>query len=113
MAIQVDTIEAEDADPEGAAAAADTGTSGAPVAATLRGDASGFSKWAQMSITANPDMGKGIRRLKNPEVQNYFRMPVSCTFDQDNDRLIVCDTHRGRLQVYNKDREYMDPQFNL
>jgi len=81
--------------------------------ATLRGDASGLSKWAEQSIKANPDMGKAMRRLKNPEIQNYFRMPVACTFDRENDRLIVCDTHRGRLQIYQKDKDYMDPQFNL
>jgi len=83
------------------------------VITTLRGDATGLSKWAQMSITANPDMGRGMRRLKNPEVQNYLRMPVACTFDQENQRLIICDTHRGRLQVYQKDDSYSDPQFNL
>ena len=81
--------------------------------ATLRGDASGLSKWAELSIIANPDMEKARRRVKDPEIQNYFRMPVACTFDQTNGRLVVCDTHRGRVQIYHKDKEYMDPQFNL
>ncbi len=85
---------------------------GEPVA-TLRGDASGLSKWAQLSIDANPDMAKARRRVKNPEIQNYFRMPVACAFDRKNDRLLVADTLRSRVQVYYKDREYMDPQFNL
>ena len=85
---------------------------GEPVA-TLRGDASGLSKWAQLSIAANPDMAKARRRVKNPEIQNYFRMPVACAFDRQNDRLLVADTLRSRVQVYYKDREYMDPQFNL
>ena len=40
-------------------------------------------------------------------------MPVACTFDQATSRLIVWDTHRGRVQIYHKDDEYMDPQFNL
>ncbi len=79
----------------------------------LRGDATGLSKWAQMSMTANPDMNKAMQRIKNPEVQNYLRMPVACTFDQSNNRLIVCDTMRGRLQIYQKDPNYSDPQFNL
>jgi len=81
--------------------------------ATLRGDASGLSKWAEMSINSNPDMGLARRRVKNPEIQNYFRMPVACIFDQPTNRLIVCDTHRGRLQIYEKDTGYTDPQFNL
>jgi DNA-binding beta-propeller fold protein YncE len=81
--------------------------------ATLRGEARGLSKWAEMSIVANPDMGKARRRVKNPEVQNYFRMPVACTFDQATNRLLIADTHRGRVQVFEKDQDYMDPQFNL
>jgi sugar lactone lactonase YvrE len=81
--------------------------------ATLRGDASGLSKWAEMSLAANPDMEKAFRRVKTPEIQNYFRMPVGCTFDQANNRLLVCDTLRSRVQVYHKDDNYMDPQFNL
>jgi len=81
--------------------------------ATLRGDASGLNKWAELSIAANPDMEKARRRVKTPEIQNYFRMPVACTFDRPNNRLLVCDTLRSRIQVYTKDAKYSDPQFNL
>ena len=81
--------------------------------ATLRGDATGLSKWAELSIAANPDMEKARRRVKTPEIQNYFRMPVACTFDRASNRLLVCDTLRSRIQVYHKDSDYMDPQFNL
>jgi streptogramin lyase len=81
--------------------------------ATLRGDASGLSKWAQQSIGANPDMEKARSRVKNPEVQNYFRMPVACIYDRAGDRLMVCDTLRSRIQIYHKDSGYQDPQFNL
>jgi sugar lactone lactonase YvrE len=79
----------------------------------LRGDAEGLSPWAQLSIAANPDMGKRRRQVKNPEIQNYLRMPVGCAFDRETNRLIVCDTMRGRLQIYEKDKSYVDPQFNL
>ena len=81
--------------------------------ATLRGDASGLSQWAQQSIGANPDMEKARGRVKNPEIQNYFRMPLACTFDQASNRLLVCDSMRSRIQIYHKDSNYMDPQFNL
>ena len=47
------------------------------------------------------------------ELQKKFRLPTGCTFDLATNRLIVCDTQRGRLQVYNKDTSYSDPQFNL
>ena len=80
---------------------------------TLRGDGSGLSKWGELSAVANPDMEKARRRVKNPEIQNYFRMPVACTFDQANNRLLVCDTLRSRIQVYHKDSEYMDPSLTI
>ena len=63
--------------------------------ATLRGDATGLSKWAELSIAANPDMEKARHRVKTPEIQNYFRMPVACTFDQASNQLLVCDTLRS------------------
>ena len=47
------------------------------------------------------------------EVQIYLRMPVGCIFEQANNRLIVCDSLGSRLQIYHKDKDYMDPQFNL
>ena len=79
----------------------------------LRGDATGLSEWAKLSINANPDMAVARRRVKHPEIQEYLRMPVACAFDQESNRLIICDTMRGRLQVYEKDLNYKDPQFNL
>ena len=31
----------------------------------------------------------------------------------EEDRIIVTDSNRGRLQVYTTDKDYLDPQFNL
>ena len=81
--------------------------------ATLRGDAHEISKWAAMGLDANPDMRRRHRLAKNPEVKQYFRMPSYCAFDQENNRLLVCDTMRHRIQIYQKEDGYQDPQFNL
>ena len=80
---------------------------------TLRGEGAGLSPWAQLTIDTNPTLGVAWRRAKNPENQNYFRMPLDCAFDQANQRLLVCDTLRDRLQIYHKDKEYKDPPRNL
>jgi len=80
----------------------------------LRGDAIEISNWAQMSLDANPDMVRRRRQVYDlEEQQKTFRMPVACAFDQEANRLIVCDTLRSRLQIYHKDSNYLDPQFNL
>lgn len=82
--------------------------------AYLKGDAVDVSAWGQMSLNANPDMGKRRAQVYNLEdQQRAFRMPVACVFDQETSRLIVADTQRARLQVYEKDKNYSNPQFNL
>ena len=80
----------------------------------LSGDAIEVSKWAQQGLDANPDMVRRRRQVPNlEEQQKGFRMPVACAFDQEANRLVVCDTHRGRLQIYQKETNYVDPQGNL
>ena len=80
----------------------------------LEGDAVEVSKWGQMGLDANPDMVKARRRVPDMvEQQRKFVKPAAITFDRDNNRLLVCDTARNRVQVYEKDDEYMDPQINL
>jgi hypothetical protein len=67
-----------------------------------------------MSLDANPDMRRRRRQVHNlEEQQRRFRMPVACAFDREANRLIVCDSQRGRLQIYDKDPHYADPQANL
>lgn len=80
----------------------------------LRGDAVELSEWGQMSMDANPDMITRRRQVNNLEdQQRVFRLPVACAFDQQANRLIVCDTQRGRLHIYHKEYDYVDPQYNL
>ena len=82
--------------------------------AYLEGDATEVSEWGDLSLNANPDMVKARRRVPDLEQQQRtFRMPMGVTFDRANNRLLVCDTLRSRLQVYQKDDDYLDPQFNL
>jgi DNA-binding beta-propeller fold protein YncE len=82
---------------------------------SLIGDAQQLSKWAQMTVDANPDVVKARRRVKSLEPEWRFRMPTAVAFDTAKRRIIVADTQRGRLQVYVKETEgeYMDPQLNL
>ena len=40
-------------------------------------------------------------------------MPTGVTFDIAKNRLLIADTQRNRLQIYNKLKEYAGPQRNL
>ena len=80
---------------------------------SLRGDAQQLSKWAEWSLSANPDMLKARRRAKSLEPEWYFRLPTAVAFDNVANQIIVADTQRGRLQIYIKEEDYVEPQFNL
>ena len=82
------------------------------VITSLWGDAHQFSKWAQEAVDANPDAGKAYRRVRDPSPMARFQRPVGIAVDEQ-DRIIVTETMRSRLQVYVKEKDYMDPQFNL
>ncbi len=80
--------------------------------ASLVGDAQVLAKWAQQSVDANPDMGK-MRRRAHLEPEWRFCYPTGVVFDPEQSRLIVTDNQRGRLQIYIKDQDYIEPQANL
>lgn len=80
----------------------------------LHGDAVEVSKWGAMSIDANPDMKRRRAQVYDlEEQQRKFRLPTGCAFDMENNRLFVCDTQRSRIQIYDKETDYVDPQTNL
>ena len=80
---------------------------------SLMGDAQELSMWARQQLEANPDMMKGRRRIKNPEIEWPFHYPTAITFDEVENRILVVDCQRKRIQIYIKDNDYVDPQFNL
>ena len=81
--------------------------------ASLIGDAQQLARGHQEQVDANPDVMKARRRAYSLEPEWRFAMPTGVTFDAENSRLIVADTQRSRLQIYNKVKDYMEPQFNL
>ena len=81
--------------------------------ASLIGDAQQMAKGHQIQVDANPDVLKARRRVYTPEPEWRFAMPTGVTFDVANSRLIVADTQRARVQIYNKVDDYLDAQFNL
>ena len=77
------------------------------------GDAQELSKWGQMTVDANADYAKARRRVYTREPEWRLALPVALAFDEDNNRLLVADTQRNRIQIYNKLAGYSDPQINL
>lgn len=80
---------------------------------TLRGDARDLSKWAQLVVQTNPEIMKRRREVKNPEVEWRLAYPVSVVFDSNKSRLLITDTQRNRIQIYNKVKDYTEPARNL
>ena len=80
---------------------------------SLMGDAQILSKWAQWSVDANPDTLKARRRVRSRELEWRFYYPTAVAFDEAKSRIMIVDCQRDRLQIYIKDKGYVDPQFNL
>ena len=80
----------------------------------LYGYARRFSKWGQEYMDANPDYVKAYQRIDPTELvrMGHFYRPTGIAID-DEDRIVITETARCRLQVYTKDKNYLVPQFNL
>ena len=77
------------------------------------GDAQELTKWAQEIVFTNPGAVRRRREVKNMEVEWRLGMPTALAFDTGNNRIMIVDTQRNRLQIYNKLKEYAEPQRNL
>ena len=79
---------------------------------TFIGDAQRLPAWGEMSIAANPDMGRARMRVKSLEPEWRLLCPTAVKVD-DRRRIVVVDQQRSRLQIYVKEKDYVEPQFNL
>jgi len=79
--------------------------------ASLVGDAQQPSPWVQDYINANPDIVKARRRV-NLETEWRFRRPVAVNVDAEG-RIFVLECARHRIQVYKKERDFVEAPLNL
>jgi len=77
----------------------------------LIGDAQEPSQWTQTYIEANPDIMKARRRV-DLEPEWRFHRPVAVNVDTAG-RIIILESYRHRLQIYNKLKDYEEHSLNL
>ncbi len=80
---------------------------------SLIGDAQKPSKWFQETIDANDDVAKVRRLVDTLEPEWRLALPSGLAFDSAKSRVIIADTQRRRVQIYNKLKNYIEPQVNL
>ena len=80
---------------------------------SLVGDAQQLSAWAQQAVDANADYIKRRREVHSTEPEWTFAQPIAVEFDTANNRLLVTDAQRSRIQIYSKQFGYIVPQLNL
>ena len=80
---------------------------------TFEGDAQELSKWQKQYVAGNPDVYKARRRVYSLEPEWRFALPMGVVFDNEKSRMMVVDSQRHRIQMYNKVPGYRDPQFNI
>ena len=79
---------------------------------SLHGDATEFFGPVKEAIEASPIYSKAYSRTDDLTQMGRFDRPVGIEVD-DQDRLFVVDSRRGRVQVYIKDPAYEDVRLNL
>ena len=79
----------------------------------LYGDAFVLSKSAQDQMDANPDYTRALDRVSDEDAIELGRFERPRGIAIDGDRIVVTDCTRCRLQIYTKDKDFADPQFNL
>jgi len=80
--------------------------------ATFLGDAHQLSKWGAQTVYSNPDTVKARNRVKTLEPEQRLCYPAAIEINDDR-QIVIADQQRNRLQVYVKEKDYVDPQFNL
>jgi DNA-binding beta-propeller fold protein YncE len=78
---------------------------------SLVGDAQQLSPWAQEYIELNQDTLKARRRV-DLEPEWRFHRPVAVNVDAE-DRVFVLESSRGRIQIYNKEKDFEEAPLNL
>ena len=82
------------------------------VLAALHGDATEISKAAEYALNRNPEVfARAFQRAKDLSQVGRFKRPTGIAVDQE-DRIIVTD-NPGRLQIYIKDKGYVEPALNV
>ena len=79
--------------------------------AALIGEAQDPSPWTQTYINANPEILKARRRA-DMEPEWRFHRPVAVNVDS-SDRIVVLESYRHRIQIYNKLKNYEEHSLNL
>ena len=82
------------------------------VIGSIYGDATEFFGPVKEAIEASPIYSKAYSRTDDLTQMGRFDRPVSIRVD-DQDRLFVVDSRRGRVQIYIKDPAYEDVRLNL
>ena len=78
---------------------------------TLVGEAREPSLWYQMSLDANPDLIKARNRV-DLEPEKLFRRPTAVDVGDDY-KIIIVESRRHRIQIYQKDPKYQDVRLNI
>ena len=78
----------------------------------LYGDATEFSDWARARVESNQDVVEAYSRVEDMSPLGKFDRPRGIAVDE-SDRVIVVDSTRCRLQIYIKESDQAEPQFNV
>jgi sugar lactone lactonase YvrE len=77
----------------------------------FEGDATELSAWTQAKVNAKPEQ-QIARKRADTSVERHFRRPTTVRVDAEG-RIMVLESTASRIQVYVKERDWVEAQFNL
>ena len=77
------------------------------------GDSQELSRWARQVVDVSPETLKRRREVRSLEPEWRLALPRGVAFDAARSRFLIADTQRNRLQIYNKVKDYSEPQRNI
>ena len=79
---------------------------------SFEGDEVEPSPWRQERIEEELDVRNARKRAEDLSIEKKFRWPVAVNVD-DEGRIMVLESQAARIQVYVKEKHWVEPPYNI
>ncbi|SVA41996.1 uncharacterized protein METZ01_LOCUS94850 [marine metagenome] len=77
----------------------------------IDGDATNLSRWAELAVSANPDLQKALERVDLEPMSKFWH--PSAIHVGDDYKIMIAEAQHQRIQIYQKDPDHQEAQFTL
>ena len=78
---------------------------------SINGDATNLSRWAEYTVSANPDLKKALDRVDLEPMSRLWH--PSALHVGDDYKILIAEAQHQRIQIYEKEPVHQEAQFTL